>query len=310
MTVKAGQKCTAIRRVIAPRAHVDALVAAPRATAWPRPPSATRPTRRCAWARSPASTSATRSATASRELRPRPRSSPATPDRVARRLGDAESGRLPQPGAALLRPPRAAPAVHDVEAFGPVSTVMPYDGLDEAVALARRGKGSLVASVFTDDDGRRRARSSSALAALPRPHADRQPRLAPRTSTGHGSPLPVLVHGGPGRAGGGEELGGIRARQALHAAHRRAGLAAPAHRRHRRAGSRAPTPRADGAHPFRKSLRRARDRRPASSPPPARSRSRTSSTSPTSPATPSTPTWTRRRPRRTRSSTAASPTAT
>ena len=104
--------------------------------------------------------------------------------------------------------PLAAQAVHDVEAFGPVSTVMPYDRDDEAVDLARRGKGSLVASVFTNDP---RIAEEVVLGMAPfHGRVMIGNRVSARSSTGHGSPLPGLVHGGPGRAGGGEELGGMR----------------------------------------------------------------------------------------------------
>jgi oxepin-CoA hydrolase/3-oxo-5,6-dehydrosuberyl-CoA semialdehyde dehydrogenase len=100
-------------------------------------------------------------------------------------------------------------AAHDVEAFGPVSTLMPYDGLDEALALAARGRGSLVGTLVTRDP----ATAAKAVAQLAAQHGrilvlDREAAVE---STGHGSPLPTLKHGGPGRAGGGEELGGIRA---------------------------------------------------------------------------------------------------
>ena len=100
-------------------------------------------------------------------------------------------------------------AVHDVEAFGPVSTLMPYDGLDEALALAARGRGSLVGTLVTRDP----AIAAHAIPVAAAHHGrllvlDRE---AAAESTGHGSPLPLLKHGGPGRAGGGEELGGMRA---------------------------------------------------------------------------------------------------
>jgi len=98
--------------------------------------------------------------------------------------------------------------VHEIEAFGPVSTIMPYDGVDEAIALAQMGKGSLVSSVVTADDAFAKAYTVEAAS-----HHGRILTLnresAPQ-STGHGSPLPLLVHGGPGRAGGGEEMGGLR----------------------------------------------------------------------------------------------------
>jgi oxepin-CoA hydrolase/3-oxo-5,6-dehydrosuberyl-CoA semialdehyde dehydrogenase len=100
-------------------------------------------------------------------------------------------------------------AVHDVEAFGPVSTLMPYDDFDEALALAQRGRGSLVATLVT----RSPAVAGRAIPAMAAWHGRLHilDREAAVESTGHGSPLPPLKHGGPGRAGGGEELGGVRA---------------------------------------------------------------------------------------------------
>jgi oxepin-CoA hydrolase / 3-oxo-5,6-dehydrosuberyl-CoA semialdehyde dehydrogenase len=101
---------------------------------------------------------------------------------------------------------RTAP--HDVEAFGPVNTVMPYGTLDEAIELARLGKGSLVGSLFTADDGV--ARDVVLGTASYHGRLMLVNRHSAKESTGHGSPLPHLVHGGPGRAGGGEEMGGVR----------------------------------------------------------------------------------------------------
>jgi oxepin-CoA hydrolase / 3-oxo-5,6-dehydrosuberyl-CoA semialdehyde dehydrogenase len=101
---------------------------------------------------------------------------------------------------------RTAP--HDIEAFGPVNTVMPYASLDEAVALANLGRGSLVGSLFTADPETARTVVSGTA-----PYHGRLmivDRTSAKESTGHGSPLPHLVHGGPGRAGGGEEMGGVR----------------------------------------------------------------------------------------------------
>ena len=102
----------------------------------------------------------------------------------------------------------AAAEPHDVEAFGPVSTVLPYDGVAQAVELAARGQGSLVGSVVTHD------RDFAREFVLGAAHAHGRILVLDRDdaaeNTGHGSPLPVLVHGGPGRAGGGEEMGGIR----------------------------------------------------------------------------------------------------
>jgi oxepin-CoA hydrolase/3-oxo-5,6-dehydrosuberyl-CoA semialdehyde dehydrogenase len=99
-------------------------------------------------------------------------------------------------------------APHDVEAFGPVNTVLPYKSVDDAIELARRGRGSLVGSLFTasDDTARQVVLGTAAFHGrlmLVNRHSAKE-------STGHGSPLPHLVHGGPGRAGGGEEMGGAR----------------------------------------------------------------------------------------------------
>jgi oxepin-CoA hydrolase / 3-oxo-5,6-dehydrosuberyl-CoA semialdehyde dehydrogenase len=99
-------------------------------------------------------------------------------------------------------------SVHEIEAFGPVATIMPYKNLDEAVQLAKLGKGSLVSSIVTNSDTIAKnyvlnaASHHGRILVLNRENA--------KESTGHGSPLPQLVHGGPGRAGGGEEMGGIR----------------------------------------------------------------------------------------------------
>jgi oxepin-CoA hydrolase/3-oxo-5,6-dehydrosuberyl-CoA semialdehyde dehydrogenase len=97
---------------------------------------------------------------------------------------------------------------HDIEAFGPVNTVMPYGSVDEAVELAKLGKGSLVGSLFTAD-----ADVAKQVVLGVAPYHGRMlvvDRHSAKESTGHGSPMPHLVHGGPGRAGGGEEMGGVR----------------------------------------------------------------------------------------------------
>jgi oxepin-CoA hydrolase/3-oxo-5,6-dehydrosuberyl-CoA semialdehyde dehydrogenase len=129
-------------------------------------------------------------------------------------IGDGvRDGAFHAPTLLLCRDPLTSTTVHELEAFGPVSTLMPYDGgvddIDEALALAARGQGSLVGTLVT---------KSPAMAARAIPVAARHhgrlhildAESAPE-STGHGSPLPQLKHGGPGRAGGGEELGGMRA---------------------------------------------------------------------------------------------------
>jgi len=98
--------------------------------------------------------------------------------------------------------------VHEVEAFGPVSTLMPYNSLQEAIALVKLGKGSLVSSVVTNDPAI--ARDYTIGAGTYHGRILVLNRACAKENTGHGSPLPLLVHGGPGRAGGGEEMGGLR----------------------------------------------------------------------------------------------------
>jgi len=98
--------------------------------------------------------------------------------------------------------------VHSIEAFGPVSTLMPYKNLDEAVKLVELGKGSLVTSIITNDD--KLAREFVTEAAHMNGRILVLNERCAKESTGHGSPMPLLTHGGPGRAGGGEEMGGIR----------------------------------------------------------------------------------------------------
>src|SRR5690606_28187794 len=99
-------------------------------------------------------------------------------------------------------------AVHETEAFGPVATLMPYKNIDEAVELSKMGRGSLVSSIVTNDD--KIARDYVVNAASHHGRILILNRESAEQSTGHGSPLPSLVHGGPGRAGGGEEMGGMR----------------------------------------------------------------------------------------------------
>ncbi|MFN8574527.1 MAG: phenylacetic acid degradation bifunctional protein PaaZ [Gemmatimonadaceae bacterium] len=119
--------------------------------------------------------------------------------------------------------PLSATQPHDIEAFGPVNTVMPYNSVGEAVELAKRGRGSLVGSLFTADDSVAREVVLGVAPYHGRVYVVN--RHSAKESTGHGSPLPHLVHGGPGRAGGGEEMGG--ARGVLHYMQRTAVQGAP-----------------------------------------------------------------------------------
>lgn len=208
LTIKAGQRCTAIRRILVPRARLGAVreaLAATLGTIRPGLPS------------DPATRLGALISLAQREEVRRAIRSLATeaeivlgdPDRVEVASGDPERGAFLNPVLLLARDPGRARLVHEVEAFGPVATLMPYEGVEEALHLAARGGGSLVASVFTDD-AELAARFVHGLA----PWHGRiliGNRRSAKSGTGHGSPLPGLVHGGPGRAGGGEELGGLRA---------------------------------------------------------------------------------------------------
>ena len=121
---------------------------------------------------------------------------------------DCTKGAFYEPTLLYCAEPLNTDSVHGIEAFGPVNTVMPYADLDEAIRLAVRGGGSLVGSVVTSDDTIARK-----LVLGIAPYHGRVlvlNRESSPESTGHGSPMPTLVHGGPGRAGGGEEMGGAR----------------------------------------------------------------------------------------------------
>jgi len=121
---------------------------------------------------------------------------------------DSQRGAFMQPVVLMQKNPFKYLGVHEIEAFGPVCTIMPYRDLDEAIALSKLGKGSLCSSITTYND---EIASRYTLGAAS--HHGRilvLNRENAKSSTGHGSPLPMLVHGGPGRAGGGEEMGGMR----------------------------------------------------------------------------------------------------
>lgn len=208
MTVKSGQKCTAIRRAIVPRQHLDAVADKLRARLAKMvvgDPSLED-------VRMGALASHAQQADVAERVRMLMQGAELVfgeRDGFAPRGEGAAEGAFFSPTLLLSREPMRHDAAHDVEAFGPVSTLMPYEGLDEALALAARGRGSLVATLVTKDP-------ATAAKAIPfaAAHHGRLlvlDREAAAESTGHGSPLPFLKHGGPGRAGGGEELGGLRA---------------------------------------------------------------------------------------------------
>jgi len=207
MTVKAGQKCTAIRRALVPAALVEpvseALAARLAAVRIGHPGLET--TRMGALA----SLAQRRDVLAQVEkLKAEADLVAGDPAHFAVDGADAAAGAFLPPMLLRARDPATATAIHGVEAFGPVSTIIGYRDLDDAVTLARKGEGSLVASVMTHDADVARdlvfgiAAHHGRVLVLDRDCA--------KESTGHGSPLAHLVHGGPGRAGGGEEMGGVR----------------------------------------------------------------------------------------------------
>ncbi|MBK0392435.1 phenylacetic acid degradation bifunctional protein PaaZ [Ramlibacter algicola] len=208
MTVKAGQKCTAIRRAIVPRQHLDAV--AQRIKARLAKVVAGDPSLEDVRMGALASLDQKRDvAERVKALLAKAELVHGEKDGFAPRGEGVGEGAFFAPTLLLAKDPLRDDAVHDIEAFGPVSTLMPYEDLDEALVLAAKGKGSLVGTLVTKDP-QVAARFIPAAAAT---HGrllvlDRE---AAAESTGHGSPLPMLKHGGPGRAGGGEELGGVRA---------------------------------------------------------------------------------------------------
>ncbi|MEQ3552934.1 phenylacetic acid degradation bifunctional protein PaaZ [Pseudonocardia nematodicida] len=205
MTVKAGQKCTAIRRAFVPREHVDAVVdaaSARLATVVVGAPDA-EGVRMGALASLDQREEVRRSVKA---LADAGRIVFGDPDRVEVAGADADRGAFVSPLLLVGDPERAEP--HEVEAFGPVATVLPYDSTAQLIDYAARGQGSLAGSIVSADPEFVREVVLGIAAFHGRLHV-----LNARDggeSTGHGSPLPQLVHGGPGRAGGGEEMGGIR----------------------------------------------------------------------------------------------------
>jgi oxepin-CoA hydrolase/3-oxo-5,6-dehydrosuberyl-CoA semialdehyde dehydrogenase len=256
MTVKAGQKCTSIRRVIVPRGSADAVTAAiqerisdrivlgdPRAEGVTMGPLAS------VEQRDEVHRQVGKLLDAGGRIVVGSTEAPAV-TRVDGSVSTDDAGAFVSP--VLLRFDDASvAAVHEVEAFGPVASMLVYDTLDEAIALVGKGGGSLVTSIATHDPT-----EAVALMTGIAPYNGRVlvlDRDDARTSTGHGSPVPHLVHGGPGRAGGGEELGGIRA--VLHHMQRTAIQGSPEMLTaitgiwHAGAASNH-----EGRHPFRKSL--------------------------------------------------------
>ncbi|WP_395139480.1 3,4-dehydroadipyl-CoA semialdehyde dehydrogenase [Schlegelella aquatica] len=221
MTVKSGQKCTAIRRVLVPAEVHEAVGEAVSAKLG------------AVVVGDPREASVTMGSLVSREQLDHVRQGLAALSREARIVHDGAAQPLvgvdPDVAACIgptlltARDAVTSDLVHRLEVFGPVATLVPYQGLAEAEALARRGEGSLVVSLYGDDP----AALASAALTLADSHG-RVHVVSPEVAashTGHGNVVPASQHGGPGRAGGGEELGGLRA---LRFYHRRSAIQASA----------------------------------------------------------------------------------
>ncbi|XYJ11149.1 phenylacetic acid degradation bifunctional protein PaaZ [Telluria sp. B2] len=208
MTGKAGQKCTAIRRIIVPEQHVDAL--GERLRERLAKIVVGNPKLEGVRMGALASMDQHRDVSERVEMLARGNEVIFGAHHGFNPVGEgAASGAFFSPTLLLCRNASINAAVHDIEAFGPVSTMMTYRDIDEALDLAARGRGSLVTTLATKDPAI--AAHAVPIAAASHGRVLILDREAAVDSTGHGSPLPQLKHGGPGRAGGGEELGGIRA---------------------------------------------------------------------------------------------------
>ncbi|HTM91639.1 MAG TPA: aldehyde dehydrogenase family protein, partial [Flavisolibacter sp.] len=207
MTVKAGQKCTAIRRIFVPEhlledAYIDLGKLLSQTTIG-----------------NPLNEKVRMGALAGREQREEVKQNVqkllassqivyGSLDSVEVIDADANKGAFLSPLLLMSEHPFQNEGVHEVECFGPVSTIMPYKDLNDAIVLAKKGKGSLCCSVVTAND-----KMATEFVVGAATHHGRILVLnqeCAKESTGHGSPLPMLIHGGPGRAGGGEEMGGVR----------------------------------------------------------------------------------------------------
>jgi 3,4-dehydroadipyl-CoA semialdehyde dehydrogenase len=213
MTVKAGQKCTAIRRILVPEALLPTVAAGlharlsqirvgdPREAGIQMGPLVNKPQQRSVL-------------DGIRQL--------AQESKVIFGLGPDFSPAGVDPAvAAFVAPtlfaqeaPLDARAVHEVEVFGPVATLLPYRSVPEAVQIAELGRGSLVASIFTEDPGVMETLALELAPSHGRVHAVSSEVAG--VQTGHGNVMPMSLHGGPGRAGGGQELGGLRALRFYH----------------------------------------------------------------------------------------------
>ncbi|KIN62747.1 Bifunctional aldehyde dehydrogenase/enoyl-CoA hydratase [Sulfitobacter noctilucicola] len=207
MTAKAGQKCTAIRRIMVPDALIEPVIEALKgrlskiAVGDPR----LEDTRMGALVSASQKQDVLEKASL---IQAEAEIVSGNMDEFTVKGADKNKGAFVPPMLFHCADPDAAVRVHDTEAFGPVSTIMPYRDLPHAIDLLNKGKGSLVASVITNNSDVAREITLGSATFHGRLYFNNRTSMA--EATGHGAPLPHMVHGGPGRAGGGEELGGIR----------------------------------------------------------------------------------------------------
>jgi oxepin-CoA hydrolase / 3-oxo-5,6-dehydrosuberyl-CoA semialdehyde dehydrogenase len=207
MTLKAGQRCTGIRRIFVPENKMEAM--------WKAIATSLSQTTIGNPLNEKVRMGSLAGETHRKEVREQVQKLLASSQIVYGSLdsvevidADASKGAFISPILLMNEKPFDAKEAHEVEAFGPVSTIMPYKNIEEAIALSKLGKGSLVTTIVTADYNIAKQYVVGAAS-----HHGRILVLnneCAKESTGHGSPLPLLVHGGPGRAGGGEEMGGIR----------------------------------------------------------------------------------------------------
>ncbi len=207
MTAKAGQKCTAIRRIFVPANKLeDVHIALGKALAQTIIGNPLNEKVRMGSLAGQAQREEVK--TRIQKLLASSQIIYGSLDSVEVTDADAQKGAFISPVLLLNENPLNTNEAHEVEAFGPVSTLMPYRNLEEAIILAKKGKGSLCSSIVTAND--KIAKQYVLGAATYHGRILILNNDCAKESTGHGSPLPLLVHGGPGRAGGGEEMGGLR----------------------------------------------------------------------------------------------------
>ena len=207
MTLKAGQRCTGIRRIFVPENKMEDV--------WKAIATSLSQTVIGSPLNSTVRMGSLAGQTQRNEVKEQVQKLLATSQIVYGSLdsvevidADAKKGAFMSPVLLMNDNPFNAKEAHEVEAFGPVSTIMPYKNLDEAIALSKLGKGSLCSTIVTADY--KEAKQYVVGAATHHGRILVLNNECAKESTGHGSPLPLLVHGGPGRAGGGEEMGGLR----------------------------------------------------------------------------------------------------